>query len=80
MSFVIRSTRDRAEVERAREKSLELVNAGSAEKKDNWEPNSPWHNTKFTDRASGAEWVVYMSDHAWPGEVKVLNPAGSVTF
>jgi hypothetical protein len=74
--LLIRGTRDRAEVEHVLLKSLELVRLGLAEKEDDWEPGSIWYNTKFTHVASGAEWVVYLADHAWPGEVRVLNAAG----
>jgi hypothetical protein len=77
-SLMIRSTNDRAEVEHVRLLSLELVRLSLVQYQDDWEPRSPWHNTKFTHIASGAEWVVYLADHAWPGEVRVLTEAGMV--
>jgi hypothetical protein len=78
MSLLIRNTRDRSEVERVRRASVELANAGTVQRADNWDAKSTWQNTLFTHAPSGAQWVVYPSDHAWPGEVKVLGGSESV--
>jgi hypothetical protein len=79
MSLVIQNTRDRAEVERVRHASVELANIGAVQWTDNWDENSTSHNTLFTHSASGAEWVVYLGDHAWSGEVRVLGEVEAVS-
>jgi hypothetical protein len=78
MATRIRSTRDRAEVERVRMVSLDLLNAAALERVKDWDSISTWHNEKFRHEPTGAEWVIYLPDQAWPGEVKVLNEAGYV--
>ena len=67
------NTRDRAKVEAMRSMSVRLVAEGKAEKIDNWDAQSPWYNTKFIDLESGDQWVVYLADQAWSGEVKLLR-------
>lgn len=52
-----------------------MAAGGKAEKEDNWDAHSPWHNTKFVSLETGEHWVVYLADQAWSGEVKVLNAA-----
>jgi len=75
----IENTRDRAKVESLRKHSLSLVNQGLAEEHQNWDIKSPWHNSKYVEKATGNQWVIYLPDQAWPGEVKVLNAHVAIT-
>jgi hypothetical protein len=74
MSMSVINTKDRRKVESIIEWSLELVKSGKAEETLNWDKSSTWYNSKFKELESGNEWVVYISDHAWPGEVKIIEP------
>ena len=65
-------TKDPRKVQRILQASAALVQDGKAEEELNWDPNSPWHNSKYTDLETGFQWVVYLPDHAFPGEVKVI--------
>jgi len=73
----IRDTRDRAEVERLLRWSRQQTSAGLFECVPNWDAKGPWQNDYFKDKATGLEWVIYFSDHAWPGEVKLICPKSS---
>lgn len=66
-------TKNRRKVEEIRKWSLALVQEGKAEEFLNWDKDSTWHNSRFKDLASGQEWVIYLADHAWPGEVRVIK-------
>lgn len=68
-----RNTRERAEVARVGEWSQEQASLGVLSIVQNWDAASPWHNTKYTEEASGAQWVVYEADQAWAGEVRIIQ-------
>jgi hypothetical protein len=69
----VQDTKDRRKVEAIKKHSLALVREGKAEEVLNWDKESTWHNSKFKNLESGQEWVVYLADHAWPGEVKIIE-------
>jgi hypothetical protein len=69
----IQNTKDRRKVESIKEWSLALAQEGKAGETLNWDKNSTWHNSKFKNIESGQEWVIYLPDHAWPGEVKIID-------
>lgn len=69
----VRNTRDRRTVDDIHRLSIVGVNAGEVSEELGWDSNSCWYNSKFTHQASGMQWVVYLADHAWSGEVKVLT-------
>jgi hypothetical protein len=69
----VQDTKDRKKVEAIRKWSLALVQEGKAEEVMNWDNESTWHNSKFKHLGTGQEWIVYLSDHAWPGEVKLIK-------
>lgn len=76
----VRSTRDRAEVRRIYQWSVAQVGLGFVEQVPNWDRASTWHNSLFRNLATGKQWVVYLDDQAWPGEVRLVttsmtNPA-----
>ncbi len=75
----IESTRDRAKVESLRKHSISLVIQGLVEEHRNWDAKSPWHNSKYVEKATGKQWVIYLPDHAWSGEVKVLGAHVAIT-
>lgn len=68
------NTKDPKRVKAILEWSHNLVKAGKAEETLNWDKTSTWHNSKFKELESGDEWVVYLSDRAWPGEVRLIEP------
>lgn len=69
---------ERAEVVRVGAWSKEQASLGALSMVQNWDGTSPWHNTKYSDEASGGQWVVYEADHAWAGEVRVIQePSGA---
>jgi hypothetical protein len=41
-----------------------------------WEKSSPWFNSKYVHKASGAEWLIVLPDQAWQGEVRLLRLPG----
>lgn len=67
------NTKDREKVETIRKFSVQLVNQGKVSEVLNWDTKSMWHNSKFTNLSNQSEWIVYLADHAWSGEVKVIN-------
>jgi hypothetical protein len=66
-------TTNRQLVERIRQYSERLVSEGSATEVRNYNSKSTWHNSKYTCTDTKREWVVYLPDHAFGGEVKILN-------
>jgi hypothetical protein len=66
------NTKDRHKVEQLRKFSMKLVSTGAAIETRNWDSKSTWHNSKFTNTETSQEWVIYLPDHSWSGEVKVL--------
>ena len=66
-------TQDRAKVEAIYKWSMKLTQEGIVEEFKNWEPKSPWHNSKFLNKETGEQWVVYLADQAWSGEVKFIT-------
>jgi hypothetical protein len=75
----IENTNDRDKVKAIRKWSIQLVNEGKAEVVENWDTRSPWHNSKFIERETKRQWVIYQSDHAWPGEVKLISTDSRTT-
>ena len=71
------NTKDRKRVEVIRQFSIELVKSHKATVVNNWDPRSTWHNSKYLEVNTGREWVVYLSDQAWPGGIKVLEVANT---
>ena len=69
----ITNTKDRALVEEIWRFSRSLVADGKAEEVKNWDAKSPWHNSRFKVASTNLEWIVYLSDQAWSGEVRVLK-------
>ncbi|MFT6910513.1 MAG: hypothetical protein ACJAS1_007242 [Oleiphilaceae bacterium] len=66
-------TRNRQKVEAIYKWSMQLTQEGVIEETKTWESKSPWHNSKFFHKETGQQWVLYLADHAWPGEVKLIN-------
>jgi hypothetical protein len=69
----IRDTRDRQEVEAIRRWSIAERIAGRVEEIADWEPRSPHYNSCFRESSTGRQWVIYLSDHAYGGEVRLLG-------
>jgi hypothetical protein len=61
-------------VERIRLYSTGLVSEGAATEVKNFDIKSTWHNSKYKCATTGREWVVYLPDNAFGGEVKLLCP------
>ncbi|UTW48769.1 hypothetical protein [Bacterioplanoides sp. SCSIO 12839] len=72
-SMRIENTKDRRKVKAIEEWSLALVKEDKTREIMNWDETSTWHNSKFIDLESGQEWVIYISDRAYPGEVKLIE-------
>ena len=75
----ITNTKDRSKVQAIWKWSMQLVNQGKAEEIKNWEKKCPWHNSKFREIATKKQWVVYLPDQAWSGEVKLITTELSST-
>ena len=69
----VRGTTSRAEVQRIYDWSREQVALGFVQEHKNFDTASPWHNSKFTHATSPLEWVVYLPDQAWSGEVRLIS-------
>lgn len=69
----VENTRDRKKVEAIRKWSIQLVLEGKLSEVKNWDDSSTWHNSKFVDSSENVEWIIYLPDQAWSGEVKILN-------
>lgn len=66
------NTQRRQEVLEIYRWSVAQVASGAVEEVAGWDCASSWHNSLFREQASGRQWVVYLPDHAWPGEVRLL--------
>ena len=75
----IRNTRDRRDVLEIYRWSIAQSLRGDCQQVPHWDAGSPWHNTLFHHRASGKQWVVYLADQAWPGEVRLLDSSTAAT-
>lgn len=73
----VQATFDRALVYETYEWSMKQVAIGALEHFPNADTASYWENARFQDPMSGREWIVYLPDHSWPGEVRVLVPAAA---
>jgi len=72
------NTKGRAKVEAIRLFSTQLVIAGKVKESMNWDAKSHWHNSKYIDLVNEQEWVIYLADQAFSGEVRVLkNSSGN---
>jgi len=71
--MIIKETKERKIVIQAYEWSIEAVNNGTVEEIKNWDQKSPFHNSKFRDLNTGKEWIIYLPDQAWPGEIKLVS-------
>ncbi|MFO0820822.1 MAG: hypothetical protein U1A77_22935 [Pirellulales bacterium] len=69
----IRNTRNRSLVDAIHRLSISGVNDFQIEEELNADATSPWHNTRFTHLATGLQWMVYLADQAFPGEVRICN-------
>lgn len=72
----VRNTKMRDEVLEVYWWSVGQAHLEHLEQVANWDRDSPWQNSLFRDLTSGKQWVVYLADQAWPGEVRLVS--GSV--
>lgn len=72
-SMEIRNTKLREEVQEVYQWSLAQTALGQLEQIPNWDTASTWHNAWFRDAVSRKQWVVYLPDQAWPGEVRLVT-------
>lgn len=68
-----RNTKERPKVAAVSAWSEAQALLGALSMVRNWDAASPWYNSKYTDEVSGAQWVFYEADHAWPGEVRIIQ-------
>jgi hypothetical protein len=69
----IRNTSKRQDVTDVYRWSLAQADRGLVEQVPNWDAASTWHNSLFRELATGRQWVVYLPDQAWPGEVRLIT-------
>tara|TARA_B100001093_G_scaffold495511_1_gene540083 strand:- start:479 stop:721 length:243 start_codon:yes stop_codon:yes gene_type:complete len=70
----IRNTKSRQQVQDVIKKSIELKNQGLVQEIKNWDKNNlDKYNSLYTHNQTGKKWVIYLPDHAYSGEVKVLD-------
>ena len=72
----VRNTKQRDEVLEVYRWSVGQAHLSHLEQVAKWDSDSPWQNSLFRDLTSGKQWVVYLADQAWPGEVRLVS--GSV--
>jgi hypothetical protein len=70
------NTKQRDEVLEVYRWSVGQAHLNHLEQVANWDGDSPWQNSLFRDLTTGKQWVVYLADQAWPGEVRLVS--GSV--
>jgi len=75
----IRNTEERPEVLEIYRWSVVQAELGLAEQLSNWDTDSTWHNSLFRELATGRQWVVYLADQAWPGEVRLVITSPAAT-
>jgi hypothetical protein len=75
----IRNTKQRHEVLEIYRWSVAQAERGLAEQLSNWDTDSTWHNSLFRELATGKQWVVYLADQAWPGEVRLVTTSLAAT-
>jgi hypothetical protein len=71
--FCVHQTSNRSLVEAIVKKSGIAVAEGEVREYPDADPTSVRHNSRYVHVASGIEWIVYLPDHAYPGDVVVLN-------
>ena len=74
-----RNTKQRQEVLEIYRWSLAQAELGAIEQLPNWDAASTWHNSLFRDLSNGKQWVVYLADQAWPGEVRLVTMSVAAT-
>ncbi len=67
------STTNRRIVEKIRKYSESMVREGLVTEVKNYDEMSTWHNSKYECLSTNREWVVYLPDHAFGGEVKLIS-------
>jgi hypothetical protein len=67
------STTNPRTAERIRIYSENMVLDGFVTEVKNFDTGSTWHNSKYKCLSTNREWVVYLPDHAFGGEVKVVS-------
>ena len=75
----IRNTKQRQEVLDTYRWSVAQAEKGQIEQLPNWDTASTWHNSFFRDLGTGQQWVVYLADQAWPGEVRLVTTSLAAT-
>jgi hypothetical protein len=73
------NTKQRQEVSDIYRWSIDQARQGLLQQIPNWDTGSTWHNALFRDLASGKQWVVYLADQAWPGEVRLVTTSLAAT-
>ena len=75
----VKNTKQRHEVLATYQWSLGQVSLGHVEQITNWDSSSTWQNSHFRELSTNLKWVVYLADHAWPGEVLLISSVQSAT-
>jgi hypothetical protein len=75
----VRNSKQRQEVLDSYRWSLAQTDRGLVEHIPNWDASSPWHNAFFREVATGKQWVVYLADQGWPGEVRLVSSSPVAT-
>ena len=75
----VRNTKQRQEVQEIYRWSVTQAGLGQLEQIPDWDTASTSHNSLFRDVATGKQWVVYLSDQAWPGEVRLVTTSPAAT-
>ena len=71
--FCVHPTSNRSLVEAIVKKSGIGVTAGEVYEYLDADPTSVRHNSRYLHVASGIQWIVYLPDHAYPGNVVLVN-------
>ena len=75
----VRNTKQRQAVQEIYRWSVAKAGLGQLEQIPDWDTASTWQNSLFRDLAAGKQWVVYLSDQAWPGEVRLVTTSSAAT-
>lgn len=75
--FCVHQTSNRSLVEAIVKKSGLALASGEVCEYPDADPTSVRYNSRYVHVASGIQWIVYLPDHAYPGDVVVLNSGSS---
>ena len=70
----VKNTCSGKRVHEAIKKTMQLKNQDKVSEIKNWDEENPSkYNSLFIHKKTGLKWVIYLPDHAYQGEVKIIK-------